>query len=352
MEKLHSIRRKWDIGNASKLKKAELVNLLAKEVPENLPVLVKKWDDKRFDLLVKLAKNNGKMTTKVTDVAASFYLKDSGIIFPIYEKEKKMLVLPIEFVEKVKELESDNEIRKVIKRNTEWIKIVKGLLFYYGALESGTLFDFMIERYELDLSELRAFLDVVHEGEMFYDEYEIRDGYFAEVSASDPAEVLKEHAIRANVPYFPFSKKELIRAGSSDDYVDRTSQYLKLVSFLQKNGSLSKGDAEDIVAEISWSYRFGDDFNSGLHMIANEIIFEKESDIRNLLDDFLLPFYHSTKQWSLKGHSPDELSSSNDKKAARTPVNNVVSFESRQKVGRNDPCPCGSGKKFKKCCGD
>jgi tetratricopeptide (TPR) repeat protein len=24
---------------------------------------------------------------------------------------------------------------------------------------------------------------------------------------------------------------------------------------------------------------------------------------------------------------------------------------SRQKVGRNDPCPCGSGKKFKKCCG-
>lgn len=22
----------------------------------------------------------------------------------------------------------------------------------------------------------------------------------------------------------------------------------------------------------------------------------------------------------------------------------------RQKIGRNDPCPCGSGSKFKKCC--
>lgn len=21
-----------------------------------------------------------------------------------------------------------------------------------------------------------------------------------------------------------------------------------------------------------------------------------------------------------------------------------------EKIGRNDPCPCGSGKKFKKCC--
>ena len=30
----------------------------------------------------------------------------------------------------------------------------------------------------------------------------------------------------------------------------------------------------------------------------------------------------------------------------REPIRNVG-----PKVGRNDPCPCGSGKKFKKCCG-
>jgi uncharacterized protein YecA (UPF0149 family) len=23
----------------------------------------------------------------------------------------------------------------------------------------------------------------------------------------------------------------------------------------------------------------------------------------------------------------------------------------RHKIGRNEPCPCGSGRKFKKCCG-
>lgn len=32
---------------------------------------------------------------------------------------------------------------------------------------------------------------------------------------------------------------------------------------------------------------------------------------------------------------------------ARTPVKKTA----MQKVGRNDPCPCGSGKKYKKCCG-
>jgi len=35
----------------------------------------------------------------------------------------------------------------------------------------------------------------------------------------------------------------------------------------------------------------------------------------------------------------------------KTPgVRTVVRSEA--KVGRNDPCPCGSGKKFKKCCGN
>jgi len=27
-----------------------------------------------------------------------------------------------------------------------------------------------------------------------------------------------------------------------------------------------------------------------------------------------------------------------------------VPVQRKHKVGRNDPCPCGSGKKYKKCC--
>ena len=31
--------------------------------------------------------------------------------------------------------------------------------------------------------------------------------------------------------------------------------------------------------------------------------------------------------------------------------NPVATVKVERKAGRNDPCPCGSGKKFKKCCG-
>ncbi|HJZ13258.1 MAG TPA: SEC-C metal-binding domain-containing protein [Acidobacteriota bacterium] len=29
----------------------------------------------------------------------------------------------------------------------------------------------------------------------------------------------------------------------------------------------------------------------------------------------------------------------------------MTAVRNGEKVGRNDPCPCGSGKKYKKCCG-
>ena len=35
--------------------------------------------------------------------------------------------------------------------------------------------------------------------------------------------------------------------------------------------------------------------------------------------------------------------------SGKEPIKQVVNEE--PKVGRNDPCPCGSGKKYKKCCG-
>jgi preprotein translocase subunit SecA len=38
-----------------------------------------------------------------------------------------------------------------------------------------------------------------------------------------------------------------------------------------------------------------------------------------------------------------------DTKVSPQPV--AASVRSGDKVGRNDPCPCGSGKKYKKCCG-
>ena len=44
-------------------------------------------------------------------------------------------------------------------------------------------------------------------------------------------------------------------------------------------------------------------------------------------------------------HEHDHEKADTEKKVPQTPV-------THSKVGRNAPCPCGSGKKYKKCCLD
>lgn len=36
--------------------------------------------------------------------------------------------------------------------------------------------------------------------------------------------------------------------------------------------------------------------------------------------------------------------------AAEEKAKKGYKVSTRRKIGRNEPCPCGSGKKFKKCC--
>ena len=60
--------------------------------------------------------------------------------------------------------------------------------------------------------------------------------------------------------------------------------------------------------------------------------------------DELIPACVTTIAAYWRGKEPKQISmplpSGSSTKPARTPT----------KVGRNDSCPCGSGKKFKKCC--
>lgn len=51
---------------------------------------------------------------------------------------------------------------------------------------------------------------------------------------------------------------------------------------------------------------------------------------------------------AIVGIEPDKSEDTSDlEKLLNSPVQEIAS----NKTGRNEPCPCGSGKKYKKCCG-
>lgn len=78
--------------------------------------------------------------------------------------------------------------------------------------------------------------------------------------------------------------------------------------------------------------------------------------MRDPRDKGISHFCQSYKMFFTHAHSRMEKLASEwkreqDKLARQEKVKNAIAKGEMGQVGRNDPCPCGSGKKFKKCCG-
>ena len=74
-------------------------------------------------------------------------------------------------------------------------------------------------------------------------------------------------------------------------------------------------------------------FNNMLDVIDREITtFLLKAEVRQ----------NQERKQVAKGTAVEDSSKNNTKKEPK---------RAEKKVGRNDPCPCGSGKKYKQCCG-
>lgn len=72
----------------------------------------------------------------------------------------------------------------------------------------------------------------------------------------------------------------------------------------------------------------------------------KEESFARLSNDWI----YTVKKWSNRGFSDKELGKAKAE-VSLAPLSSQVRQPAYKKIGRNDPCPCGSGKKYKKCCG-
>lgn len=71
--------------------------------------------------------------------------------------------------------------------------------------------------------------------------------------------------------------------------------------------------------------------------------FDKELLYKNMVD--------AKADWLYELPMWDEIFTAEQKKALYLEQKKSGTIVKAKKVGRNDPCPCGSGKKYKHCCG-
>ncbi|MCR3921394.1 MAG: SEC-C metal-binding domain-containing protein [Firmicutes bacterium] len=162
-------------------------------------------------------------------------------------------------------------------------------------------------------------------------------------------------------PYYIPEKEELLKY-KDELYFEVNKQYKVLKTYLTKN--LLDGDerlAERVTEDIQGVCQFGFSINEVFDAFnRKQISFKSEEQINDVMQ-LVMDLANNTRLWENNGHTPHEIFEKYEKphlrpltkepfrlKEARE--SNVISFKTGKNVGRNDPCPCGSGKKYKKCC--
>jgi hypothetical protein len=350
---LDTIRLNLDIRGVSKLKKQELIVALAQLIPEALPPILNLLDDTRYQILRRVADRGGRAEQALESNQID-YFRDRGLMFPVLYKGKQTLIMHQKVIEVFKSHNSA-DYRELVQRNSEAIKLTQGLLFHYGTLSLDQL-DHFLQQYMEKTIGLGEHIDILFESLTFYNEIKLDSHGFSNSRVWDSERVKEEHALRLTVPYYPFTKAELLQAGEPG-YMDRHPSYRGFVQYIRKYYDLSQEMADSQVEECVYAIYNGETPGDILSYLQNVFQIEEMPEIMGFMKH-IEELYNQTRQWFLKGHTPTGMSA--NRVASGHPAKpvpsaastgEVIDFATRQKVGRNDPCPCGSGKKFKKCCG-
>lgn len=126
---------------------------------------------------------------------------------------------------------------------------------------------------------------------------------------------------------------------------------------LQAPDTVVSGTVEELAAkynvDLSTMVGFLDGINDSLK--TPNPIEEMDKDTTVSLDFDLEKLYYNMVEakadWLYELEAWDTLLTEERRKELYREQKKSGTIVKEKKVGRNDPCPCGSGKKYKKCCG-
>jgi len=353
---MDAIRKNLNLKNLSTLKKADLATELINLIPGQYKRVLHMLDQERYALVKKIAKNGGFVPATDIPISQVESLLEYSIIFPGLCNSQRILYIPQELLDIFSQIDNAR-LAKIVRRNTEWIRLTQGMLYYYGVADLELIMDRIkqLTTEEVDVLEFLPVLDMASQyyGQIYPWEYGLSDHRIL-----NPEEIRHEHEIRPDIDYYPFTKKQLLQAGKPG-YIDRSPALNSFLSFLTMHYIIPDEELDEIAMELL------DIINLDLgpaHIIdyLQSFLEFPSLEFAQKVAAHIMDLNNNTRNWRLKGYTPNEIYQREEKHLrplSSRPFKqdsadyNMANSRSRTKVGRNDPCPCGSGKKYKKCCG-
>lgn len=253
-------------------------------------------------------------------------------------------------------------------------KCALGIIDAYGILEEQLFLEMFTECYpHLSTEEIVDFLSRRIELLSCCSFLETEDGVWRfSYIINDPESWYLEMQRRKDIPYKKYTRSEYINIATIG-FARKPKNYDILKNLLTENG-MTMNEAVDVLRTELIEHFCQLEINTDLPEFLEDLVFNGLPDAQHVLNLYA-DFINDSPVWLNKGYTPSALFMHNNKSRPLkerpglsdpypgiSPIgdeknlirNNVIQFPSggaNKEPGRNDPCPCGSGKKYKNCCG-
>jgi len=314
-------------------------------------------EDIRF--LYEIVEADGYLESELPYLSIS--LANVGVVQYSVIEEKKLFTftIPANFLEVLKPIIKDMVDSEALLEVERREMLIIGLVQMYGAISTIDLYRLLTQRYDVNMEEheLFFFLTERYRLQIELEVFPLQKGMgIASELVEDPEKFYRSVQKRKDLEYYFFDEEELLWFGDGDFFpeFDEAADLEDFLNELEPDNAVK--NMEHVL--LAWGLTQTEVPLKKILSIFSEAYSLKGLDQVNELMQLLVEFQNNLPRWSLKGHSPTQLFDVERKQLQplpelpfeMPPLGNPFN-DAGLKVGRNDPCPCGSGKKFKKCCG-
>lgn len=296
-------------------------------------------DDKNDQKLIETIKESFKLQSTfltkemydaLTNQEFSYYLSEDeylyGFVFAYLDNGIKKIIVPKEIQEALKSIDREdldseeelelNDMLEGFNYELTSEDYVMDYLSMNGIIEKNKLKEIILKNHNIDISQKE-----IEEITKKYDVCTIEDKYYSLIDEkTESLQLLSFKSI-------------------NDDYKALTpdihyleEEFSNEIDFFVAENWKDENLQEVLSTFIWYTSKFGGFNKDALDMLKEEYDLNNK-DLKKI-EEFAKKYKNVIAIWPLNGYTL------NEKKQVK-----------KEKVGRNDPCPCGSGKKYKKCCG-
>ena len=285
----------------------------------------------------------GTCQPKKTDSGYGLALQRLGYLYRVQKAGKETYAVPEEVRTVYRELIAEG-FRAQKERADLIHAYAMAAVNLYGVIPQGDLIRLFNTQNGKKITEEELFSVLIRHislgcGYALWEEYLVNDAFEAN-DYRDVPDLLKR--VGGKPRYIP-PKQELLKY-ADPDYYERTPEASLMRHYLLQDADLEPDLAEGVLSELHFAIVL-----EAKPVQLLDILRDYEvpllGDHMQIVLDILSGMANSTRLWSNNGFTPNELFERYERQHLRRLPSKAV------KIGRNDPCPCGSGKKYKRCCG-